>query len=135
MMAIQLVTTRPKRLEVALALGGFAVQRRDLLGILAAAHQVEAEIGLEALLLEIERNKRPADQMGEHGADDGIDQRRPDQIAGNGKRTRRTDAAAPRSDSVHRMTTKEPSVTHEFNSPSPIDSVFCTNICRSSAMR
>ena len=29
--------------EVALALGGFAVQRRDLLGILARAHQIEAE--------------------------------------------------------------------------------------------
>ncbi len=42
--------------------GGLAVQQRDLLGILAHAHQAEAEIGLEALLLEVQRDQRAADQ-------------------------------------------------------------------------
>ena len=57
------------------------LQQRDLLGILAHAHQVEAEIRLVALLVEVERDQRPADQMGEQRADDRIDERRPDQIA------------------------------------------------------
>ena len=51
--------------EVALAFGRFAVQRGDLLGIFARAHQIETKIGLEALLPEIERDQRPADQMRE----------------------------------------------------------------------
>ena len=51
------------------AFGALAVEQGDLLGVLAHAHQVEAEIGFVALLLEIERDQRPADQMGERGAD------------------------------------------------------------------
>ncbi len=76
----------PEAAEVPLALGGFAMQRRDLLGILARAHQIEAEIGLVALLLKVERNKRPADQMRDYGAGHRVEQRRPNQIAGNRKR-------------------------------------------------
>ena len=60
-----------------------AVEQGDLLGILAHPHQIEAEVGLVALLLEIQRDQRAADQMRERGADDGVDQRRPQQIAGN----------------------------------------------------
>ena len=54
-----------------------AVEQRDLLGILAHPHQIEAEIGFVALLLEIKRDQRPADQMRECGADDGIGQGSP----------------------------------------------------------
>ena len=39
-------------------LGGLAVEQRDLLRILAHPHQIEAEVGLVALLVEIEL--RPA---------------------------------------------------------------------------
>src|SRR5262249_35867798 len=70
---------------MALALGSLAAQRRNLLGILARAHEVETEIGLKPLLLEIERNQRPADAVREHGPDRGIDQRRPNQISRNCK--------------------------------------------------
>ena len=42
--------------------------------------QREAEIGLVALLIEIELDQRAADEMGHPGADDGVDQRRPDEI-------------------------------------------------------
>ncbi len=75
-----------KAVEVTLAFGGFTVQRGDLLGIFARANQVEAEIGFETLLSEIERNQRPAEQMREAGADHRIDQCRPDQIARNDER-------------------------------------------------
>ena len=126
---------QPEAAEVTLALGGFAVQRRDLLGILAGAHQIEAKIGLVALLLEVERNKPPADQMGERGADYRVEQGRPDQIARNRQRHAEQMQRRRFADSVHRMTTNEHSVTQELKSPSPIDSVLCTNICRSSAMR
>ncbi len=49
-------------IEQPLALGGLASEQRDLLGILPHAHQVEAEVGLEPLLAEIERDQRPADR-------------------------------------------------------------------------
>ena len=52
--------------EQALGLRRLAVEQRDLLGILAHAHQIEPEVGLEALLLEIEPDQRPADQMGQN---------------------------------------------------------------------
>ena len=76
----------PEAAGQAFALGGFAMERSDLFGILPRAHQIETEVGLELLLLEVQRNEPPADQMGQDGADDGIDQRRPDQITRNGKR-------------------------------------------------
>ncbi len=59
MMAIQFDTTLPKRINSRVALGVLAGQQRDLFGIFAHAHQVEAEIGLVALLLEIQRDQRP----------------------------------------------------------------------------
>jgi hypothetical protein len=67
----------------ALLLGLFAGEQRDLLGVLPEANQREAEICLVALLIEIELHQRPADEMRHPGADDGIDQRRPNEIARN----------------------------------------------------
>ena len=74
---------RRKAIHQALAFGGLAAQQRDLLGVLAHANEVEAEIGLVALLIEIERGQRPADQMREQRSGDRVDQRRPDQVARN----------------------------------------------------
>ncbi len=64
-------------------LGRLAVEQRDLLGILAHAHEVEAEVRLVALLIEVEPDQRPPDQMRDHGAHRRVDHRRPHQIAGN----------------------------------------------------
>ena len=58
MIAYQLPTTWLKRSSRRLALGALAVEQRDLLGVFAHAHQVEAEVGLVALLLEIEIDQR-----------------------------------------------------------------------------
>ena len=68
-----------------LALGGLALHQRDLLGVLARAHQVETEIRLALLLLEVEIDQRRADPLRQHGAEYGIDQRAPDQVARNCK--------------------------------------------------
>src|SRR5262245_62418246 len=70
-------------IEQPLALGGFSSQQRDLLGILAHPNKVETEVGLEPLLAEIERDQRPADEMGERGSDRRIEQRRPYQVTWN----------------------------------------------------
>ena len=56
-----------------------AAQESDLLGIFAHAHQVEAEIGLEALLTKIEIDQRPADPVGDQGPSNRIDERGPDE--------------------------------------------------------
>ena len=61
MISSQLPTTRPKRSSRRSRLRGLAVEQRDLLGVLAHAHEIEAEVGLVALLLEVERDQRPAD--------------------------------------------------------------------------
>ena len=58
MIAIQLATTLREAQQQAVALGALAVEQGDLLGVLAHAHQVEAEVGFVALLLEIERDQR-----------------------------------------------------------------------------
>src|SRR5262249_62408389 len=59
-------------------LGLFAREQCDLLGILPEADEREAEIGLVALLIEIELDQGTADEMRYPSADDGIDERRPD---------------------------------------------------------
>ena len=64
-----------------LLLGRLAREQRHLFGVLAKPHQREAEIGFVALLVEIELDQRTADEMGHPGAEDGVDQRRPHQIA------------------------------------------------------
>ena len=66
-----------------LPLGVLTVEKRDLLGILAHAHKIETEIGFVTLLLEIKRRQRPADQMREDRSDNGVNERRPKQIAGD----------------------------------------------------
>ena len=53
MMPYQFSTTWLKRSDSRCAFGGLALQQRDLFGILPGPHQVEAKVGLEALLLEI----------------------------------------------------------------------------------
>ena len=50
MIANQLATTLPKRIEQSVAFRALAVQQGDLLGVLAHPHQVEAEVGFVALL-------------------------------------------------------------------------------------
>jgi hypothetical protein len=64
-----------------LAFCRLAAQRRDLLGVLARSHQIETEIGLEALLLKIERNERFPDEVGKRGAYCGVKQCSPNQIS------------------------------------------------------
>ena len=70
-------------IEQAFPFGRFAVQQGDLLGNFAGSYQVEAEVGFVLLLAEVEADQRPADEVGQHGAEHGIDQCAPDQIAGN----------------------------------------------------
>ncbi len=82
-MARQFSTTWAKRASSRLVLGLLAREQRDLLGVLAHANEVEAEIGFIALLVEIELDQRPADEVGEQGAEHGIEQRRPHEVAWN----------------------------------------------------
>ena len=82
-MSYQLRITQEKRSRSRASSAGFAGEQRHLLGILAQAHQREAEIRLVALLIEIELHQRAADEMGDPGAEHRIDQRRPDEIAGD----------------------------------------------------
>jgi hypothetical protein len=63
MMPSQLSTTAPKR-DRNRVRSALALQQRDLFGVFARPHQIEAKIGLIALLLEIEIDQRPADQTG-----------------------------------------------------------------------
>src|SRR5215471_16990125 len=67
-------------LDQPLAFGALATQQCDLLGVLAHPNQVEAEVGLEALLLKVKHDQRRADPMGQRSSEDGIDQRTPHQI-------------------------------------------------------
>ena len=62
MISSQLLTTLWKRSSSAAGFGLLAVEQRDLFGIFARAHEIEAEIGFVALLAEIELGQRPADQ-------------------------------------------------------------------------
>jgi hypothetical protein len=64
--------------EQAVGLGLLAGEQRDLLRVLPDPHQVEAEIGLVALLVEVELDQGPADQVSARRADDCVNERRPD---------------------------------------------------------
>ena len=66
-----------------LPLGRLAMHQCDLLGIFAQARQREAEVRLAPLLLEIERDQRLADEVGDPGRHRRIDQRGPEDEAGN----------------------------------------------------
>ena len=118
-MASQFATTLPNRRQQLVALGLLTFEQGDLLGVFAHAHQIEAEICFVALLLEIESRKRPADQMGENGADDGVNERRPEQIArdcpcASEQVQRRGPGQIPEDHG------KRASVTTEFSRPRPI---------------
>ncbi len=63
-------------------LGRLAVQQRDLFAIFAQARQREAEIRLDPLAQENDARQRPADQVSDPRAGRGIDQRHPEQQAG-----------------------------------------------------
>jgi len=63
------------------ALDLLAMVERDGFAVLAHAHQVVPEVGLEALLPEVQPDQRTADEMGDHGAHDGVPQRQPDHRA------------------------------------------------------
>ena len=62
---------------------GFAGVQRDPFGILPKPHERKTEIGLEFLLVKIEPDQRPADEVDQPSADDGIDERDPHHVAGN----------------------------------------------------
>ncbi len=61
--------TRPKRSQKTRELALLAAVEGDAFGVLAQPHQAEAQIGLEALLVEIQRDQRPAEPDGEPGRD------------------------------------------------------------------
>src|SRR6185312_1352799 len=82
--APEIVDDAAEAVEQATALAPLAAIKRDTFGVLAQAHQVEAEIGLVALLIEIELHQRAADLEGEPGSADGVDDREPQHVAGNG---------------------------------------------------
>ena len=65
----------PRRLRA------LAAQERDLLAVLAQPREREAEIGLDLLLPEIEGDQRPADEVGQPGAEHRVDDHQPDQEA------------------------------------------------------
>ena len=63
----------------------FAAVERDPFTVLAQAHQRIAVIGLVALLVEVQADERLADGVREPGADAGIDDGDPEEIAGDGE--------------------------------------------------
>jgi hypothetical protein len=67
--------------EQPVALRGLAGEQCDLFGVLPHPDEIEAEVGLEPLLPEIERHQRPADDMRQRRSDHRVEQRRPHQIA------------------------------------------------------
>ena len=66
-----------------LAFDGLALHQRDRLGIVGHARHRKPEVGFVALLLEIERDERTADEVRDQRADRRIAERDPDQVTGN----------------------------------------------------
>ena len=58
MIASQLLITQPNRSSRRCRSARLAFEQRDLFGILAHAHEIEAEVRFVALLLEIEPDQR-----------------------------------------------------------------------------
>ena len=65
------------------ALHRFALVQGDGLAVFAHPHHVVAKVGFHALLLEVQRNQRAADVMGEHAADHAVQHRHPDHESRN----------------------------------------------------
>jgi hypothetical protein len=61
----------------------FAAIERDGFRILAKTHERKPEIRFKSLLVEIQSDKRPADEMNEHGAGNRIDERYPYHVTRN----------------------------------------------------
>src|SRR4030095_1999827 len=58
-----------------------AAIQRNAFAVLAETHQIKTEVRLVFLLIEVERNERFADLVGEPGTDDGVDDGHPNHIA------------------------------------------------------
>ena len=69
MICHQLSMTAPKRRSRPCSLGPLAAVERHALGVLAKAHEGEAEVGLVALLHEVEPDQAASDEVREHAAD------------------------------------------------------------------
>ena len=67
-------------LQEPLPFGAFAPQERDLFGVFAHPNQVEAKIGLEALLPEIKIDQRRSDPLRQRRSENCINQRTPHQV-------------------------------------------------------
>ena len=84
------------------ALDRFAAHQRDRLGLIGDAGDGEAEVGLATLLIEIERNKPPADVVRDQRAARGKGQRETDQVAGE-ERSTPNSGSGMIADTPHRM--------------------------------
>ena len=73
----QLPITAPKRSRKPAELLALAAVERHAFAVLAQPHQRKAEVGLEALLVEVEADQRRPMRCVSTGADDGVDERRP----------------------------------------------------------
>ena len=105
--AVQLRTRSPEALAQLRALDRLAAHQRDRLGMVGDSRDGEAEIGLIALLLEVERDQRPADQMREQRADARIGERGPRSGSRGRRNCRRTAASGVVADRPHRITANE----------------------------
>ena len=74
---------RPKRVDGAPLLERFAAREPDRLGVLAEAHQPEAEVGFEAQPVEVDRHERAAHAVGDPARERGVEERHPHHEAGN----------------------------------------------------
>ena len=123
----------PEAREQAGRFGLFAGEQRNLLRILPRPHEVVAKIGLIALLVEIEGDQRPTDEMRERGAGMHKSALPIRDIPGSRiSPNRRSGAAA---ESPQRITMKDAIVTTALSSPTPMLSAFSINSLISSAMR
>ena len=66
-----------------LDLAVLALEQRDLLAVFADAREVEAEVRLDGLLAEIEPRQASADELGDAGGDDRVEDGDPEQEARN----------------------------------------------------
>ncbi len=104
------------------ALDRLAFHQRDRLGMIGSPHDREAEIGLETLLVEVQRDQPPADQMCEQRADARI-QQVPPRSASRESCTLAEAGMGVVAESPHRMYAKENSATMLPSSPVASSSV------------
>ena len=68
------------------ALAGLAAMQRDRADVVADPHKGRAQLRLAAVALGVEVDQRIADAEAREGAERGVEQRRPDHVAGDGDR-------------------------------------------------